>query len=219
MVAVLKTRMDVRGSSLWASVSAAWSLAVLLLGSAPVRADVAPPNACTAPGQPCGREAECTCQVSTCNKLAPCSTCRGPGTCMIVAGRGGGGRPSDEDGGVSGAGANPNASCLLSYPCNLCLRPTNISCPTTPVGGRGGAGGAGTGGSSAGTGGAGAGGAGTGGSSAGTGGAGAGTSGHSGGSGGGKHSGCSSVTGDTTGAVIVAFGVLGWLLGRFRRVS
>lgn len=92
------------------------------------RADLAPINACSMPGQPCGDDGMCTCAETTCKRQIPCSNCGDNFRC---------------DGGTSADDAGGNDFCLASYDCNLCLK-NGAACPTLPgVGGKGGSGGKG----------------------------------------------------------------------------
>lgn len=115
----------------------------IALATSHARADIAPINACTAPGQPCGQDGSCTCQVKTCSKSIPCSGCGGSFSCAA----GHGGRSGSDDGGADDAGP-VSGLCIAHYTCNLCFSDTGASCPTGAggKGGRGGAGGHGGGG-------------------------------------------------------------------------
>lgn len=96
------------------------------------RADLAPINACSMPGQPCGDDGMCTCIETSCKRQIPCSNCGGSFSCEA----GSGGNSADED-------AGGNSFCSASYDCNLCMKDRS-ACPSLPgLGGKGGGGGKG----------------------------------------------------------------------------
>jgi hypothetical protein len=88
-------------------VSALVAGAVVLASPRPARADVAPQDACTAPGQPCMNAApdyhtDGTCTASTCLRTVP-----------------------DGDGGVT----------TMEYACNLCKAASNVDAGSEDAGG------------------------------------------------------------------------------------
>lgn len=188
------------------TIAAFLVLAGALVRAGVAQADVAPPDSCTAPGQPCGSDG-CTCRETTCTRVLPCSLCGVTVSCPGVGGRGGrggSGGNADEDAGLSNGGGHTSSSlCTSVYACDRCRSESGASCV------------AGSGGSAAGRSGA----AGSGGRSE----ADAGESEEAGASGQGHgqadhHHGCSAVVDDADVPALLALGVvIGLLAGRRKR--
>lgn len=201
------TNGQIRCSRQWLQLSsAALMFAAMLFQVRVARADVAPPDSCTMPGQPCGSEDGCACRQATCSRRVPCSLCGVTVSCPDVGGRGGQSAEDPDDAGSNQGGST--SLCTSVYSCNRCRSDTGASCLTVDGGVAGaGTGGAGSGGHSEEAGDSGAAGESDGGSGK--------PSGHTG-----KHHGCSAVVDDKDVAPLLGLSVvLGLWASRRRRRS